>query len=136
MKVQILGSGCPGCRNLYELTKNAVDELGLKADVEHVTDVMKLVEMGIMTSPVLMIDGEPVMYGSTSSIEKVKDLLKGGKVEKERSECCKDCCKGESKCCEGCEENPECKDCCKDESKCCEDCENSENCCKDGSKCC
>lgn len=103
MKVQILGSGCTGCRNLYELTKKAVSELGLKADVEHATDIMKLIEMGIMTSPVLMIDGKPVMYGVTSNIEKVKDLLKGGKVEKESEECCKDCCDSESECCEDCD---------------------------------
>ena len=139
MKVQILGSGCTGCRNLYELTKKAVSELGLKADVEHVTDIMKLVEMGIMTSPVLVIDGKPVMFGVTSNIEKIKDLLKGGNVEEESGDCCKGCCKDESKCCEGCKDDKDCKNCCKQDSKCCEeckDCKENGNCCKENSKCC
>lgn len=28
MKVQVLGSGCPTCKKLYELTKQAVNDLG------------------------------------------------------------------------------------------------------------
>jgi len=79
MKIQVLGSGCPTCKNLYELTKKAVKELGLNTQVEYLTGeegIKKIVEMGIMQSPVLVVDGNPVMVGFTPDIEEIKNLLK------------------------------------------------------------
>jgi small redox-active disulfide protein 2 len=75
MKIEVLGSGCPTCKKLYELTRKAVAALGLKTEVEYITDIQKIIEMGVMQSPVLAIDGKPVMTGSTSDIEKIKDLI-------------------------------------------------------------
>ena len=77
MKIQVLGSGCSTCKSLYELTKKAVSDLGMQEEVEYITDVSKIVEMGVMSSPVLAINGKPVMIGSVPDIEKLKDLLKG-----------------------------------------------------------
>ena len=76
MKIQVLGSGCPTCKKLHEITTEAVKQLNLKDSVEYITDVSKIVEMGVMSSPVLAINGKPVMVGFLPDIEKVKDLLK------------------------------------------------------------
>jgi len=76
MKIQVLGSGCPTCKNLYEITKTAVSESGIKTDVEYITDIQKLVEMGVMQSPVLAIDGKPVFVGFVPNIGKIKDAIK------------------------------------------------------------
>jgi len=76
MKIQVLGSGCPTCKKLYELTKQAVKELNLNEEVEYITDVSKIIEMGVMSSPVLAVDGKPVMVGFLPEVEKVKSLLK------------------------------------------------------------
>ena len=43
MKITVLGSGCATCKALYELTKKAVVELGLKDEVEYITDISKIV---------------------------------------------------------------------------------------------
>ncbi len=75
MKIQVLGSGCPTCKKLFELTKEAVSELHLTDTVEYITDVTKIIEMGVMQSPVLAIDGKPVMMGSVPDKEKIKSLL-------------------------------------------------------------
>ncbi|MFA6007222.1 MAG: thioredoxin family protein [Candidatus Shapirobacteria bacterium] len=75
MKIQVLGSGCPTCKNLFELTKKAVEELKIEAEVEYSTDVSKIIEMGIMQSPVLAIDNKAVMVGS-ADINKIKELIK------------------------------------------------------------
>lgn len=77
MNIQVLGSGCSTCKNLYELTKKAVEDLGMSEEVEYITDVSKIVEMGVMSSPVLAINGKPVMVGSVPDIEKLKSLLNG-----------------------------------------------------------
>jgi small redox-active disulfide protein 2 len=75
MKIQVLGSGCATCKALYELTKKAVSELKLDTEVEYITDVSKIIEMGVMQSPVLAIDGKPVMVGFKNDIEEIKKLI-------------------------------------------------------------
>jgi len=75
MKIQILGSGCANCKNLYEMTLLLVKELNLDAKVEYITDVTKIIEMGVMTSPVLAIEGKPIMTGFTPDKEKVKEKI-------------------------------------------------------------
>lgn len=75
MKIQVLGSGCTTCKKLFELTQKAVLELGKDYPVEYITDMSKIIEMGVLSSPVLAIDGRPVMVGATASIERVKDLI-------------------------------------------------------------
>ena len=76
MTIQVLGSGCPTCHKLLELTQRAIKELNLNEEVEYITDVSKIVEMGVMSSPVLAVDGKPVMVGFLPDIEKIKNLLK------------------------------------------------------------
>lgn len=79
MKIEVLGSGCPTCKKLFELTKQAVEQLELNEKVEYITDVQKMIEMGVMSSPVLAIDGRPVMVGAVPSIEKIKEIIKDNK---------------------------------------------------------
>ncbi|PIS15564.1 thioredoxin family protein [Candidatus Roizmanbacteria bacterium CG09_land_8_20_14_0_10_41_9] len=76
MKIQVLGSGCPTCKKLFEITQKAVSEMGMKEKVEYITDISKIVEMEVMQSPVLVVDGKP-MTGFTPDIEKIKSLIKG-----------------------------------------------------------
>ena len=90
MKIQVLGSGCPTCKSLYELTQKAVRELGMKEEVEYITDITKIIKMGVMSSPVLAIDGKPIMVGSTNNIEKIKDLIKGSNADNKTPDCCDD----------------------------------------------
>lgn len=76
MQIQVLGSGCPTCKKLFELTKKAVEELNLKTEVKYITDIQKIVEMGVMSSPVLAINGKPVITGILPDIEKIKETIK------------------------------------------------------------
>ncbi len=76
MKIQVLGSGCPSCKRLYDLTKSATEELKLNAKVEYITDIQKIIEMGIMRTPVLAIDGKPIIVGSVPDKSRIKELLK------------------------------------------------------------
>lgn len=78
MKIQVLGSGCPTCKNLYEITKKAVDELKLNTEVEYLTGnegMQKIIELGVMSSPVLAIDDKVVMTGFTPDLEKIKATI-------------------------------------------------------------
>ena len=73
--IQVLGSGCPTCKKLYEITKQAVVELGINQEVEYINDVQKIISMGVMQSPVLAVNGKPVLVGFTPDIEKIKKII-------------------------------------------------------------
>lgn len=75
ISIQVLGSGCATCKRLYEITEKAVSELGLGVKVEYLTDIQKIISMGVMQSPVLAVNGKPVMVGFTPDLEKIKKAI-------------------------------------------------------------
>jgi small redox-active disulfide protein 2 len=77
MKIQVLGAGCPSCKKLFELTKRAVAELDVEADVEYISDIQKIIEMGVMSAPVLVIDDKVAIAGSVPDIKEIKGIISG-----------------------------------------------------------
>jgi small redox-active disulfide protein 2 len=75
MNIQVIGSGCPKCKKLYELTKTAVEQVGSEASVEYSTDVTKIIQMNVMASPVLAIDGKPVVVGYLPDLDTIKQFV-------------------------------------------------------------
>jgi small redox-active disulfide protein 2 len=75
MQIQVLGAGCSSCKKLYEIASEIIQDLKLDVKVDYITDVSKIVELGIMTSPVLTINGKPVMVGFIPNKEKIKDAI-------------------------------------------------------------
>ncbi|MFA6393415.1 MAG: thioredoxin family protein [Patescibacteria group bacterium] len=73
--IQVFGSGCATCKKLYEATKKAAEELKISVTVEYITDVTKMIEMGVMTSPVLAINGKPVLTGGGNGEAEIKKAL-------------------------------------------------------------
>jgi len=80
MKITILGSGCPNCQMLEAQAKKAVEELGLKdAQVEHIYEINKIIEMGIALTPAIAIDDEIKAMGRIPSVEEIKSWLTDNK---------------------------------------------------------
>jgi len=75
MKIQILGSGCPNCRKLEENARAAAKTLGIEAEFEKVTDSDAILEMGVMRTPGLAIDGEVQRQGKVLSTEEITAIL-------------------------------------------------------------
>jgi small redox-active disulfide protein 2 len=73
MRIKILGSGCAKCNRLEQLTREAVAELGIEAEFEHVRDMDAIMAYPIMTTPALVVDEEVKVYGRIPS----KDELLG-----------------------------------------------------------
>ena len=73
--IQVLGAGCLTCKKLLELTQRAVKEIGLAVEVEYVTDMQKLLHLGVMQSPVLAVNGKPVMVGFVPDVSRIKDAI-------------------------------------------------------------
>lgn len=79
MKIQVLGSGCATCKNLYEITKKIAQEMKLNAQIEYITGnegIQKIIELGAMSSPVLTVNGNIAMTGFTPDIETIKEKIK------------------------------------------------------------
>ena len=74
--VQILGTGCAKCEKLKKNTEQAIQELGVDAQVEKVTDIMKITSFGVMMTPALAVDGQVKVVGKIPSAEEIKQLLK------------------------------------------------------------
>ena len=74
MKIEILGTGCPKCKQLEENARKAVAELGKQAEIVKVTDIDKIISYGVMTTPAIVIDGE-VRGGGVASVEEIKKWL-------------------------------------------------------------
>ena len=73
MNIKVLGGGCCKCENLLEAVKEAVTEKGIAAEIEYITDMAKIMEYGIMSTPALMVDNKIVSMGR---VLKSKDVLK------------------------------------------------------------
>lgn len=77
MKIEVLGSGCPKCKQLEELAKQAVKQAGLKANVEHIYDIDKIIAMGVFSTPALAVDGKVVLSGSLPTVSQLVAILRG-----------------------------------------------------------
>ena len=73
MNIKVLGGGCCKCENLLEAVKEAVAEKGGDAEIEYITDMARIMEYGIMSTPALMIDNKIVSMGR---VLKTKDVLR------------------------------------------------------------
>jgi len=78
MKIQILGGGCPKCQKLAENARAAVSEIGLDAEIEKVTDTDRIMDMGVMITPALAVDGVVKSTGKVLDKNEIARLI-GGK---------------------------------------------------------
>ena len=75
MKIQILGTGCPKCRQLTANAEQAIKELGVEAEIEKVTNISDIAKFGVMMTPALAIDGEVKAVGKVLSPAEIMGLL-------------------------------------------------------------
>jgi len=75
MIIKVLGSGCANCKKLEENTKKAVEELGIDATIEKVTDFKLIMAYGVMKTPALVVDEKVKIMGRVPSAEEIKKYL-------------------------------------------------------------
>ena len=75
MKIQILGPGCPKCKALEQNVREALARLAVEADVEKVTDINRMIDMGVMMTPALVLDGVVLSVGRVLSSVQIAELL-------------------------------------------------------------
>lgn len=75
-KIEILGVGCPKCKQLTANAEAALKELSITAEISKVTDIDKITEYGVMMTPALAVDGTVVSSGKVLSKDEIKKMLK------------------------------------------------------------
>ena len=75
MKIEILGAGCAKCNNLTDLVNQVVDLMKIEAEVEHVTDMGKILNYGIMMTPALIVEGKTKCVGRVPSADEIKNWI-------------------------------------------------------------
>ena len=75
MKIEILGVGCPKCKQLTANAEQAVKELNIQAEIGKVTDIAKITEYNVMMTPALVIDGKVVSSGKVLNKDEIKKII-------------------------------------------------------------
>jgi small redox-active disulfide protein 2 len=73
--LQILGVDCERCDLLAERTEAAARQLGIDYQIQRVRDLDALIEIGVLMTPALVVDGEVRVVGKVPSVEQLKGLL-------------------------------------------------------------
>ena len=75
MKIQVAGPGCPRCQMTEKNVFSACAELNLPADISHVTDMKQIQELGVWTTPAVIVDGRIAVAGRIPSVPELKKIL-------------------------------------------------------------
>ena len=63
MEIKVLGPGCLKCEQTEKNVKEAVQESGVDAKIEKVTDVLEIAKYGVFGTPAVVVDGEVKSVG-------------------------------------------------------------------------
>lgn len=75
LRVEVLGSGCAKCNQLEANTRTALAQLGIDAQIGHVTDFAQIAAYGVMSTPALAINDTVVSTGRVLTVEEAAELL-------------------------------------------------------------
>ena len=73
--LKVFGTGCANCKRLEQLCIDTVAEMNIDATVEKVTDLMEIMQSGIMATPGLSINGKVVSSGKIPTKETLKHWI-------------------------------------------------------------
>lgn len=73
--IKVLGTGCPKCKKLEDMTRQAADELGIEYKIEKISDIKDIMSYKVMMTPALVVDGEVKVKGKVPAINELKTLL-------------------------------------------------------------
>jgi small redox-active disulfide protein 2 len=75
MEIKVLGPGCKRCHTTMDNVKAALAETGVDARVEHVNDMLRIAEYGVLQTPGVVIDGEVKSAGKIPDKDEIKKWI-------------------------------------------------------------
>ena len=74
-RIEILGTGCPKCKQQAANAEQAAKELGVEVELVKVTDINEIMNFGVMMTPGIAVDGEVKASGKVVGAEEIKAWL-------------------------------------------------------------
>ena len=75
LTIKVYGSGCKGCKTLHQNVIDTLAEMNIAADVQYITDMQKIMEIGVMSLPALAVNEKIVSSGKVLSVAEVRKFL-------------------------------------------------------------
>ena len=75
VEIKVLGPGCASCNKLEQDLIAVMAEMGMAADLEHITDIAEIGSYGVMGRPALVFNREVKAVGSVPPKPKLKKWL-------------------------------------------------------------
>jgi len=79
MRIEVLGSGCPRCHTLERHAREAVQQLGIDATIEHVTNLQETIKrmqaVRAMSTPALVVDGKLLSQGKVPAVPELVQMF-------------------------------------------------------------
>ena len=67
MEIKVLGPGCAKCGEAEKIMRAAVEEAGVAATIEKVSDFQQIAKFGVFSTPAVVIDGQIKCVGKVPS---------------------------------------------------------------------
>ncbi|MFP4476657.1 MAG: thioredoxin family protein [Desulfatibacillaceae bacterium] len=78
MDIKILGPGCKKCEKTADIVKQAVEEAGVDAQIEKVTDAMQIAGYGVFGTPAVVVEGDVKCVGKVPKKDDVVSWITPG----------------------------------------------------------
>lgn len=75
MKIQIAGPGCAKCQAAEAVIRKVCAEMGVEAEIEHLTNPAEFAKLGVMFTPAVVLDGKIIESGHVPSEEKMRQVI-------------------------------------------------------------
>ncbi len=75
MEIKILGTGCPKCKKLEQLTREVVAQNGLTATITKVEDIMDIMKYNILATPALVVNEKVEIKGRLPTAREIQEIL-------------------------------------------------------------
>lgn len=75
MEIKVLGTGCAKCKSAYQVLEKVINDNNIDAKLIKIEDIVEIMNLGVMSTPAIMLDGIIKIKGHIPSENEVKQIL-------------------------------------------------------------
>ncbi|MBW2472781.1 MAG: TM0996/MTH895 family glutaredoxin-like protein [Deltaproteobacteria bacterium] len=76
MEIKVCGPGCANCTKAENIVQEAVADAGIEAEVVKITDFVEMAQLGVLSTPAIVIDGKIMCVGKVPAKSEVLAWIK------------------------------------------------------------